>query len=189
MSDNDPFEVLDKDIRAYALVGYYLGHFALLENKIEKIIQSALKLDPLAGSITTKNINYRNKINILNSMTRFLFEKRTTIDGYRNQLNKIAKISEERRTVAHEPFMASIKNNGVEFLVTRASGEFKQPLTDWSIQDFHRKVDRINKYFEWLDVLGDAFEKSHVWEKIFAEQKEINEKNLHDVLTDNYNDP
>ena len=112
------FRALDKEVCAVALVGQYLQAWALMENSLNKLIEGALKLDNLSGLILTKNIQFRDKINIAKTLVdqSFMYPN-SDILKYKKALKRVGAISVDRMIIAHDAFYAEPDGDGVRLFV------------------------------------------------------------------------
>lgn len=135
---------LDPEIRAFTLVGAFMGHFALLESGINAAIGDVLDIRGLKATIVTRNMGFNDKIFTLRTLVNtFLFDKK--LAKAFDQAARQAKASSEwRNIIAHTAFRSSETTDGVEFFQIKASGELKFPDLDWSIDRFIEEIDVID---------------------------------------------
>lgn len=69
-----PFDELDREIRAYALVGYYLNAWSVMETALNECISKALRLDDLQSVVVTKNIQFQGKVKVMRTLADLLFK-------------------------------------------------------------------------------------------------------------------
>jgi hypothetical protein len=148
------FRSLHPDLRCLALVGRFLQSWSGLEGNLNGTIQVALGLDVLQAAMLANNMQLRDKINFLRSTISLL-----TIDPEQTEfiatINRISKYSEWRNTVAHQPFLADDKTDGVRFLVFQAKGKINIPETRWSVDDFRKKLEAIKTANNELKTMQD----------------------------------
>jgi hypothetical protein len=139
------FLALDRDTRAFTLVGSFMGFFAVLEAGINSAVGEVLEVEVPKLAIISRNMTLNDKINALRALVDFYVydkEKAATFDRW---ALRARKLSEYRNMVAHTPFRASPSSDGVEFFTVEAKKQLKFPTIDWSIDDFLNKIDDINE--------------------------------------------
>ncbi|HEX5453923.1 MAG TPA: hypothetical protein VFX06_09035 [Stellaceae bacterium] len=96
------FHALDHETRCYALVGFFLQAWALLESQISRAIAKALVLNDLQESVLQKNTQFRDKINILKTLSSLSMPS----DASRlcKLLDSIHDYSHVRNMMAHDLF-------------------------------------------------------------------------------------
>lgn len=159
MSDNS-FLNLPPNLRAYALAGLYLQSFALMEGNLNATIGAALKLSSEQRFILTKNLQLRSKLMSLRTLVSVAPlppEKRAAYDKL---LQRIGTISDDRNMVAHDVFGPDDQGDGIEFLVTKASGKLTFPDVRWSVQDTLDKSEELGAISEQLKKLKSDLSQS-----------------------------
>ena len=147
-------------IESCTLVGSFLQAWALMESQLNEVIGTILELGNLQTVIVCKNIQFRDKIYIARTAVSIspLSEDKKTL--YEKELNKLADFVLDRNTAAHDLFMPSEDEMGVEFLVTRAKGKLQFPKVVWSRKDFRTRVEKAEAFREMLKNLEtDAKER------------------------------
>lgn len=137
--------LLDPDIRAFTLIGGFMGYFALLEAGIDAAVGDVLDIELPKLSIITRNISLNDKINTLRALVNFYIIDKTEADEFDKWALKARKISETRNMVAHTAFRASQRSNGVEFFTVEAKKHLKFTDTDWDVDYFLARIDEINE--------------------------------------------
>lgn len=139
-----PFEFRDlpRELRTVALVGSYLQFFACMESQLNEAMRAALGLTTLQSIMVCKNMQLRDKIHLLKSATNLLLSD-TEAEPHVKTLVSIAKLTNDRNTVAHEFFFADPDGDGVQFLVVKAKSEVTFPPARWSVDDFESKFDTL----------------------------------------------
>lgn len=156
----EPFASLEPEVRAFALVGYYLSGWGGMENALNRCIAKALNLELAQGVIVTHNLQFRNKIKIL----RTLINETVHPDQDRSRYDKFAigldNMSVDRNMVAHEWFEPCEKTGGVRFFVTKAHGKLQFPEVRWSIEAVDDKHTELFNAVKTLKSLEDVFAHS-----------------------------
>lgn len=162
MSDGDDhgarylFTEMEPTVRAWALVGFYIQQFAMLEARIDDTLAELLDLGPVASMIVNRNVTLADKVRILRSLADLVYsagiantpladpEGKATMD---RSLVSIQRHLEERNMVAHAAFRAEETScNGAVFYTARANSKAKFELVRWPIETFVSRVidfDRI----------------------------------------------
>jgi len=134
------FLKLNPRIRCVALSGYFLQYWSVLESNINNAIERGLDLTMLQGAVLTKNIQFRDKINILKTLVDL---RGVEVDRLQSALESASKMSTHRNMIAHDMFVPDDDGDGVRFVVIRARGKLSFPETRWSIADFMKKYIEI----------------------------------------------
>ena len=173
MSDTelDPFISLEPEIRCYALVGYYLNAWAVMETALNDTITKALALDSLQSVVVTKNVQYQAKIKIVRTLVEMLLRNHKRQVQHDKALISIGNLGFDRNMVAHDLFLPSSKCDGVEFLITKASGKLKMLNTHWSVQDVHDRVDTLTEATRTLKKIQSDIGIKRVSEALIAGQR------------------
>lgn len=138
-----PFDELDREIRAYALVGYYLNAWSVMETALNECISKALRLDDLQSVVVTKNIQFQGKVKVMRTLADLLFKNHDKQAQHDKTLLSMSKLSIDRNMVAHDMFLPAKEGDGVEFLVVKASAKLKLDNTIWSIRDVQDRVTHL----------------------------------------------
>ena len=142
---NTGFLSLDQETRAFALVGAFMAHFALLEAGVDDAIHKVLDLRGARALIVTRNMTFNDKIKTLRTLVDFFVLDREVAKRFDRLAKRAKAISENRNIVAHTPFHASQKGDGVSFLVISANSTLKAGNLDWSVDKFLNEIDEINE--------------------------------------------
>ncbi|MBX5012692.1 hypothetical protein HJB67_22405 [Rhizobium lentis] len=134
----------DPDTRAFTLVGAFMGYFALLEAGIDIALGEVLELHGASRAIVTRNMAFDDKIKTFRSLVDLFLSDRGEAKRFDELARRARSYGEKRNVVAHTPFRASPKSDGVEFLAISATSTLKFPDVDWSIDEFLRQIDDIN---------------------------------------------
>ncbi|MEO6012744.1 MAG: hypothetical protein ABIQ30_04050 [Devosia sp.] len=160
------FVQLTQPMRAWAIVGCYVGYFALLETTIARTLAQLLDLDSLAGAIVARNMGMVEKIQAVRTIVNIgihRVEEKARIDDL---LKRAKKAAEERNIVAHVPFGESTVSNGVEFHTVDARGTFRSSVMDWSIAISNGKIDELR-------AIDDALSSAQSKESLAAAMRAI----------------
>ncbi|MDR9772406.1 hypothetical protein RJJ65_07005 [Rhizobium hidalgonense] len=107
---------LDHETRAFALVGRFMSHFALLEAGINTALGNVLELQSLQQVVVTRNMAFDEKIKTLRTLVRITILDPVEAKRFDALAIRARKLGETRNVVAHTPFRASPTSDGVEFL-------------------------------------------------------------------------
>lgn len=153
----DAFRTLPPHLRAYALVGCFLQHWALMESAMKKAIGKALDIDGPQLSIVAANLQLRDKIHILKTVVSITpIHPPEYRENFTKLLSEIANYSATRNMMAHDVFGATEDGQAVEFHVTKAKGKLSYPETIWAVDDFAAAFEDIADFQRGLDYLTDA---------------------------------
>lgn len=136
--------LLDHESRAFTLVGAFMGHFALLELGIDAAIGEVLGIKGLRRMIVGRNMGFDDKIRTLRALVDAFIvgEEAARFDALAKRARNCGEL---RNIVAHTPFRASEKSDGVELFRVSASSKLQFPDMDWSIDDFLEHIDSISE--------------------------------------------
>ncbi len=143
--DNSAFLSLEPHIRASALVGSFMGHFALLESGINAALEQILEIKGARSLIVMRNMQFDDKIKTLKSLVDFFVYDRIQATTFCSLANRCRDFGATRNVVAHTPFVASDISDGVKFLVVSATSTLTMPEMDWSIDETLSQIDGILK--------------------------------------------
>lgn len=138
------FLALEKDARAFALVGAFMGIFALLERGVDNALGELLKLDGLSRLVLGKNMNFAAKLKTLRSLVGLAKISNETSAKMDMLAQRAGDYGSLRNKVAHSPFIASAKSDGVEFILVTATKKLGMETMDWSVDEFIVHFGKIN---------------------------------------------
>lgn len=141
--DRPAFLALEPNMRAFALVGSFMGHFALLESGINSALEQILEIKGARSLIVMRNMQFDDKIKTLKSLVDFFVFDRNQAKTFSSLANRCREFGVTRNVVAHTPFVASDTSDGVKFLVVTATSTLKMPEIDWSIDETLQQIDGI----------------------------------------------
>lgn len=133
------------DHRAFALVGAFMGFFALLEAGVDSAIGKVLGVDGIRKAIVGRNMSFDDKIKTLRTLVDVYLPENAEKIAFDKLAIKARKTGEHRNIIAHTPFRGSLKSDGVEFLRVTATSKLEFPEMDWSIAEFVQHIDEINQ--------------------------------------------
>ncbi len=137
------FRQLSQPMRCWAIVGCYIGHFALLELAVSSALRILLDLDSLATAIFARNMGMIEKVQAVRTPVNIAAP--TNAKATLNDLLKRAKsAAEERNIVAHVPFGES-ETGGVQFHAVDAKGTFRATVLEWSLEASIDKIDELRE--------------------------------------------
>src|SRR5882757_6550613 len=97
------FVTLEPEIRSFALVGQFLQRWALTERELHNCIREALDLSNINTLIVTKNIQLRDKINILNTcVAETAYLPDAEVKAVRLVIEDFSSFSLVRNMMAHD---------------------------------------------------------------------------------------
>jgi hypothetical protein len=136
---------LSTDTRAFALVGAYMGYFALLEEGVNEALGVILNIDGSRRIIVGRNMGFDDKLKSLRALiSAFVYD-----EAKRQRFDKLAirarNIGQTRNVVAHSPFRGSEQSDGVEFFAWSATKELRDLEMDWSVDRFLTEIASINQ--------------------------------------------
>jgi hypothetical protein len=138
---------------AFALIGEFMFHWAVLESEINRSIHQLLNLDGPTGYITTANMGLRDKLNLVRTLLHFYCNGSDAwVKDANKELDKIGAMSAHRNLVAHTLF-GPHKGGGVSFMTIKAKGKFDLPEVIWKPEDFDAKqieIARLKRRLERL---------------------------------------
>jgi hypothetical protein len=129
----------DVTTQAQVLVGRFLYHWGTMEFEVNRAIGKVLKLDAAQTWIVARNMQLRDKLNVLRTVTNL---EGPTADGTLiiKALDDIATLANNSRNlIAHESFYPSRDGAGVEFFRVQARDKFAMPNTVWTPGMFEEK--------------------------------------------------
>ncbi len=162
MGEENIFLKLPPNIRAFALVRHYLSSFALMESGVNGAIKAALKLDAGQGFIVCKNLQFRSKMLILRTLVDHLPMGEDERKSFDKLIVRLTVQSDDRNMVAHDVFGPDEHGDGVEFIVTKASGKLRFPDVRWSVALVEEKSNELLEALARLKDLSSAFRRSEV---------------------------
>ena len=134
---------LDADTRAFALVGAYMGTFALLEQGIDTALGEVMGVAGLRRAIVARNMGFDDKIKTLRTLVDLFIHTGAEKKRFDELAKSARKCGETRNIVAHTPFRKSSKSDGVEFFPISATSKLTFPDMDWSVDEFLKQIDNI----------------------------------------------
>lgn len=138
----ETLSALDPYTRACALVGDYLGHFALMESGLDSALGELLGLRPLQLATVARNMDFSHKVYALRTMIEIsLWSEGSKL--YKRIAKDAVDCSTVRNVIAHTPFAQSSISDGVTFLVVRARGKFEAIEDDWPIERFASEISKV----------------------------------------------
>lgn len=153
-------DTLDPDTRALVFVGAFLRGWALMEHELNSAVAKSLGLARLQEIIVTRNIQLRDKLNILATTIDLsgLDEKRR--EHFKSKLKKIANYAYVRNMMAHDAFGPSPDSNGVQFLTIKARGSLEIPEEIWDKAKFAEAMAKVKSFRVELEALQKELEEA-----------------------------
>ena len=133
------------DHRAFALVGGFMGFFALLEAGIDSAIGKMLGVDGIRRAIVGRNMTFDDKIKTIRTLVDVYLPENSDKQEFDQLALRARKMGQHRNVIAHTPFRGSPKSDGVEFLRVTATSKLEFPEMDWSVDKFIECIDEINQ--------------------------------------------
>lgn len=146
----DPDDVMTQ---AQVLVGRFMYHWGTMEFEVNRAIGKVLKLGAAQTWIVARNMQLRDKLNVLRTVTNL---EGPTADGKKiiEALGQIATLADSRNLIAHNSFYPSRDGTGVEFFRVQARDKFNMPATIWTPAMFEEKFASLQAI---AAVLRDSF--------------------------------
>lgn len=157
---------LDPDVRAFTLVGAYLGYFALLETGINNALSDVLEIKGLRAAIVTRNMSFDDKLKTLRALVAEFIHDRKEAKAFDDLAKRAKSCGESRNIIAHTPFRRSPQSDGVEFFATSANSTFKYIDMDWTVDEFLRQIDNINQIDNALRSIGSRMSIQRIAEAL-----------------------
>ncbi|MBB5041898.1 hypothetical protein [Shinella fusca] len=135
---------MDPDIRAFTLVGAFMGYFAVLELGVNEALSKVLGLEVAASVVVSRNMSFDDKLKTLRALVSRFTISESKAKEFDELVKRARKCGEIRNTIAHSPFRRSEKTDGVEVFVVSANSSLKFIEMDWSVDRFLGQIDEIN---------------------------------------------
>lgn len=136
-----PLDLVD----AHRLVGCFMGSWAQLETVLDVAIRRILKIEVVAMSILSVNLQMVAKIYTARCAISVFGEQEASWQkDAQKVLVEIGKMSELRNMVAHTYFAISADKAAVEFYRIKATSKLTTPEEFWTPDDFSAHVMRMS---------------------------------------------
>ncbi|WP_143348273.1 hypothetical protein [Ensifer adhaerens] len=162
----DGLLALDPDVRAFTLVGAYLGYFALLEAGINDAVSNVLEIKGLRAAIVTRNMSFDDKLKTLRALVAEYILDKKEAKAFDDLAKRAKRCGESRNIIAHTPFRRSAQSDGVEFFATSATNTFKYLDMDWTVDEFLRQIGTINEIDNALRSIGSRMSIQRIAEAL-----------------------
>lgn len=136
---------LEPGTRAFALVGAFMGYFALLEQGIETALGEVVGIKGARRAVIGRNMGFDDKIKTLRTLVDLFISDKDAANKFDELARRSRKCGELRNIVAHTPFRHSSTSDGVQFFPVSANSKLTFPDMDWSIDHFLMNIDNINR--------------------------------------------
>lgn len=153
------FNLLEQNLRTWALVGRFFQEWAFVESKLGNVISKGLNLQPMQSAILEANVMFKAKIDIARTLVGVsAIHQEERRKSYTDTLEKIARFyANKRNLVAHNPFVPSEDGKRVRIYRTMAKGDLQFPKIEWSVEDFNRYFAKMDGFYRKLEALeGDV---------------------------------
>jgi hypothetical protein len=150
---------LDPQIRCYVLVGKFLQAWSAMEIALHNTIGAALAIEYTKTQILCSNITFRDKTNILRTLVDVSSFTDAEKIGAKSKLRKLSNHATRRNMVAHNAFLPDSQGDGVEFMTTKAKGEYEPSLIVWTMNRFQQEERALVQYHDFLKTLEACFKK------------------------------
>ena len=137
------WRLLPAQTRAFAIVGCYMGYFAMLESFLDEGLIKLAKMDELAGTVIMRNMQFSDKIYCLRVFVNLYIHAAAEREHFNKLAKKCIELSKVRNVVAHNAFGPSATTDGVRFLVTKASNKLEFPPYDWSVDAAFHHISEV----------------------------------------------
>lgn len=146
LSEDESFD------RAFLIVGRFLHFWAIMEGNLNQLLQKVLRLDGLQGLIVAKNIQLRDKLNIIGASIEVTLLTAGTRAEFQKILVNIGRFSHIRNMCAHDLFGPDTDGIGlVDFHKYQVKGKFAIPKTVWTQQDIDKHHATIQELMDGID--------------------------------------
>lgn len=155
------FQTIPHPMRGWAMIGCYMGFFAMLENTLAQRLGLVLGADVVLTAIVGRNMGAIEKVRAVRTVVNLAVrsdEDRKWLDA---MLKRAEKAAEQRNIVAHTPFGASSESDGIGFYAVEAKSKFRVPSIDWSIPYCDEQIDELR-------TIADALDSSRATEALLA---------------------
>jgi hypothetical protein len=127
---------------AFALVGEFMWHFAMLEDDLNNLVEQMMGLETMNGAILINHLDIAKKVNLaVCGMQLQPIDQKAAI----KDLNKIFGINEDRKIVAHCLFGPTTEGEAVDFHRTTTNKKLSLDLVTWTKDDFRAKFERMTE--------------------------------------------
>lgn len=164
---------LDPDMRAFALVGAFMGHFALLEQGIDTAVGEVVGIAGVKRVIIARNMSFDDKIKTLRTLVNFIVLDTAVAKNFDELAKRARACGEIRNIVAHTPFRRSEISDGVQFFVVKASSKLDIPDMDWSVDEFLQQIDNINDIDNGLRSIESRMSYQRIAEALLGQPDRI----------------
>jgi hypothetical protein len=125
---------------AFALVGEFMWHFAMLEDDLNTLVEQMMGLETMNGAILINHLDIAKKVNLaICGMQLQPIDQKAAI----KDLNKIFGINENRKIVAHCVFGPIAGGGAVDFHRTTTNKKLSLDLVTWTKADFNAKFEQM----------------------------------------------
>jgi hypothetical protein len=143
-------------LRCRVFVGGFLQKWAFMEADLRHALQNGLGLDPVQAAIVAANIQLRDKIGIVRTISQL--EIIGSDDEKKEIEKKLIEIADyatkNRNMMAHNMFTDS-DDGAVHFAVIRAKGKFDVSEAIWDEAKFEEASKKIEEFSVFLKELGN----------------------------------
>lgn len=154
------FTKLEHETRCYALVGYFLKRWSLMETALESCLKAALRTSDDALHILCRHLNFVGKVYILRCVLQSTVpDQLPDKSTFTALLVEIEKVAPDRNLLAHSPFEHDSGDDGVVFVEIKARAKYTNEKPSWSIKKFCEKFSDLDRFTERLASLATLLEK------------------------------
>lgn len=158
------FMQMDALQRSWALVGYYMQQFSMLENEVDLCMDTVLKLKPFAMTVLGRHLEASAKVKVLRSFVDMIYaaqpyDSREILNGLavsRKRTEGVLKTLQEkhldyRNMVAHSTFQPEEEpGDGVTFISVKANSRLKIEDVSWGVSTFFDRTLEMQDMREGL---------------------------------------
>jgi hypothetical protein len=143
--NRDTLLKLDPETKAFALVGAFIGSFALLEEGINIAFGDVMGIKGTRRAIVCRNMEFDDKILALRALVDRYISDETEARRFDDLAKRASEFGTLKSRVVHTPFRPSPTSDGVQFFLMISGSKLKRPDMDWSIDDFLTHIANIHQ--------------------------------------------
>lgn len=154
------FDALDPETRCVALVGEFLRRWSEMEGAIHAALAVAMNLDDTMRAILCANIQFRDKLAILQTVVYVSTLEASEKERISEMLTDLSDYVPKRNLMAHTTFRPDENGAGVLFLPVKAKRKLSQPKEVWTAAQFADEYKNIDVFKDRLTELQITLSKS-----------------------------
>ncbi len=150
---------LDDETVCFTLAGLYLHHWANLEQSVNEALGNALDLNYMQMVAITANVNFINKLRILQSAVSLTITRDADRKRLHAILDSIHDPYRDRNLIAHSQFGPLPNNRGITFFKDGAKKAVRLTEVYWSIDDCCSRIETLISKAEEVKQVSLALEQ------------------------------